>query len=76
MLRGRFERATGRPYIEGRLVVPRSNLTGDVSFLIDTGADTSALMPADAQRIGLDYSMLTNEREAVGIGGISRSFTE
>ena len=33
-------------------------------------------MPADAQRIGIDYSMLTGEREAVGVGGVSRSFTE
>ena len=76
MLRGRFDTRTGRPYIEGRLVIPRLNLHGDVSFLIDTGADTSALMPADALRIGLPYAGLTNEREAVGVGGISRSFAE
>jgi hypothetical protein len=76
MLIGRFDRATGRPYIEGHLVIPRSNLRGDISFLIDTGADTSVLMPADAQRIGVDYSTLTGEREAVGIGGVSRSHTE
>jgi hypothetical protein len=76
MLRGRFERSTGRPFISGRIVVPRANLKGEIAFLIDTGADTSALMPADAQRIGIDYSTLRDERDAVGIGGISRSYTE
>jgi hypothetical protein len=76
MLRGRFQRSTGRPFIDGRIVVPRANLKGGIPFLIDTGADTSALMPADALRIGLDYSTLTGQRDAVGIGGVSRSFTE
>jgi len=33
-------------------------------------------MPADAQRIGVDYSKLTGVRDAVGIGGINRSCTE
>jgi hypothetical protein len=76
MLRGQFEHTTGRPFIDSRMVVPRANLKGEISFLIDTGADTSALMPADAQRIGIDYSTLTGEREAVGTGGVSRSYTE
>ena len=76
MLSGRFERSTGRPFVHGRIVVPRANLKGEITLLIDTGADTSALMPADAQRIGIDYSTLTDERDAVGIGGVSRSFTE
>ena len=76
MLRGRFQPSTGRPFIDGRIVVLRANLKGGVPFLIDTGADTSALMPADAQRLGIDYSTLTGERDAVGIGGVSRSYTE
>jgi hypothetical protein len=33
-------------------------------------------MPADAQRLGVDYSTRIGERDAVGIGGVSRSFTE
>lgn len=52
------------------------NLKDDIPFLIDTGADTSALMPADARRLGIDYSILTGERHAVGVGGITRSHTE
>jgi hypothetical protein len=62
--------------MNGRLVIPRLNLQGDLSFLIDTGADTSALMPADARNLGIDYSTLADERDAVGIGGVSRSYTE
>jgi hypothetical protein len=76
MLRGRFQRSTGRPFIDGRIVVPRANLKSGIRFLIDTGADTSALMPADAQRIGIDYSTLSGDRDSVGVGGISRSYTE
>jgi hypothetical protein len=76
MLRGRFEGTNDRPYLDGRLVIPRSNLKADISFLIDTGADTSALMPADARRLGIDYATLTGERVSVGIGGVSRSYTE
>lgn len=76
MLRGRFERVSGRPFIEGRLVIPRVNLRDEISFLIDTGADTSALMPADARHLGIDYSPLADERDAVGIGGVTRSYTE
>src|SRR5688572_29016650 len=76
MLRGRFEHSTGRPYINGQVVLPRMNLKDDISFLIDTGADSSGLMPRDAQLLGIDYSTLTGERDAVGVGGITRSHTE
>ena len=51
MIRGRFGDTTGRPYIEGRLIVPRLNLRSDVSFIVDTGADNSLLMPLDGSSI-------------------------
>jgi hypothetical protein len=41
MLSGRFDGISGRPYIDGRLSIPRLNLAADVSFLIDTGADSA-----------------------------------
>lgn len=43
MLRGRFGDTTGAPYIEGRLILTRLNLTADISFLVDTGADYTVL---------------------------------
>jgi hypothetical protein len=44
---GRFGDTTGRPYLEGRLVLPRLGKRGDFSFLVDTGADYTYLMPGD-----------------------------
>lgn len=76
MIRGRFGDTTGRPYIEGRLIVPRLNLRSDVSFIVDTGADNSLLMPLDGMRMGIDYAGLSGDAESVGIGGISRNFVE
>ncbi|MBI4216086.1 MAG: hypothetical protein HY687_01645 [Chloroflexi bacterium] len=75
-MRGRFGDTTGRPYLEGRLVIPRLNLRGDISFCVYTGADRSLLMPLDGMRIGIDYKRLTGDTESVGIGGISRNFVE
>ncbi len=76
MLRGRFGDTTGRPYIEGRLILPTQGLNSDLSFLVDTGADSSMLMPADALRMGRDYGKLARKTESVGIGGRSPNFVE
>ena len=59
MLSGRFGGTTGRPYIEAFLSIPSMGINGAVSFLIDTGADSTVLMQADATRLQLDYSQLT-----------------
>jgi len=76
MLRGRFGDTSGRPYIEGRLILPRLGVRGDISFLVDTGADGSVLHPADGVLMGIEYSRLTNEESSLGIGGVSKSFAE
>lgn len=64
MLRGRFG------------VLPRLGLTAGISFLVDTGADSTLLMPADARHMGVDYAKLTDQTESVGIGGTSLDFLE
>lgn len=76
MLRGRFGDTSGRPYLEGRLVLPRLNLQGNISFIVDTGADRTVLMPLDGQRIGVDYSTLTGGVSTVGVGGYAQMFEE
>lgn len=76
MLRGRFGDTTGRPYLEGRLLIPRLGIDANISFLVDTGADTSLLSPADAFEMGVDYSLLTGETESLGTAGIAHNFTE
>jgi hypothetical protein len=76
MLTGRFGDTSGRPYIEGRLIFPALKISGDISFLIDTGADRSLLHPDDGIRLGIDYANLTGNAESVGIGGICQNFVE
>lgn len=77
MLRGRFGGTSKRPYLEGRLYIPRLSLWSEISFLVDTGADSTVLMPADGAKMGIDYSALTKSRvPAVGIGGQSYNYTE
>jgi hypothetical protein len=76
MLVGRFGNTTGRPYLEGRLFFPRLRLGGFISFLIDTGADQTTIMPADNLRIGVDYASLTDKQENVGVGGLSQHYLE
>ena len=76
MIPGRFGDTSGRPYVEGRLHFPRFDLTGDVSFLVDTGADASLVSPGDASRIGADFDRLEGRAESVGLGGPVECFVE
>ena len=56
--------------------MPRLRLDGNISFVFDTGADTSLLMPLDARRIGINYTDLQESEQSLGIGGISLNFIE
>ena len=77
MLRGRFGHTSKRPYIQGRLFIPRLEIWSDVSFLVDTGADKTTLLPADGSRMELKWDTLTaSPIPSVGIGGISHSYME
>ena len=77
MLHGRYGDTSGRPYLEGRLFLPRLGIQGDISFLVDTGADRTLLMVDDAQLLGIDYSKLKlSKQSSVGIGGVARHFVE
>jgi hypothetical protein len=64
VLHGRYGDTTGRPYVEGRVYFPRFGIHGNVSFLVDTGADTSLMSATDAFQIGLDLSAITRMSEA------------
>ncbi len=76
MLRGRFGDTSGRPYIEGHVFLPRLEKRGNVSFIFDTGADTSLLMPVDGRRMGIDFDDLGDMEETLGVGGLSETFIE
>ncbi len=76
MIKGRLEDASGRPMLEGKIILPRLGIEDNISFLMDTGADTSVLMPGDARRLGVSYELLEGDRECGGIGGTVHSFIE
>ena len=76
MIRGRFGNTSGRPHIEGRIFLPRIGVRGDISFLFDTGADESLLMPLDGLRMGIDYANLPDQASSSGIGGDYENFIE
>lgn len=76
MLVGRFGDTSGRPYIEGRLLLPRLGVAGNISFLLDTGADVSVLMPLDGGKMQLDYTQLSNAVDTIGAGGLCKDYTE
>lgn len=76
MLAGRFGNTSGRPYIEGRLYFPRLKIQSDISFIVDTGADHSLLMPLDGRRMNLEYNNLGGNKETVGIGGLTNNYIE
>jgi predicted aspartyl protease len=76
MLEGRFGNTSGAPYIEARVSFPRLRLRGLVSFLVDTGADGTVLMPADSNKLGIDHKSLRNPTTSEGIGGAAQGFNE
>ena len=74
MIRGYFtgESSLRRPNARGRLSFDSEHNTDEfteIEFLIDTGADTTVLSPADARAIGLDVSVLDIAGVGGGIGG-------
>jgi hypothetical protein len=73
---GRFGNTTGRPYVNGRLLLPRLNLSSNLSFLVDTGADVSTLMPTDGLKMNINYQTLGDSMLVDGIGGNARCFQE
>lgn len=76
MFRGRFGDTSGRPYVEGRLILPQLKMSSDISFLVDTGADICLLHPIDGVRMGIDYTKLGGDEESLGTGGLSHNFVE
>lgn len=76
MLEGRFGNTTGAPYLEAHVTFPRLKLRGLVSFLVDTGADGTVLMPADSKRLGVNFRALRNPTTSDGIGGAAKGFNE
>lgn len=56
------------PILNGYIKVGRPNIEGSVSFMVDTGANKTVLMPKDALKLGVDFSQLGTPGKAGGVG--------
>ena len=75
MIVGDFDHM-GRPYVRGRLILPRFGVDGYVDFLIDTGADSTSIHPMDGERLRIPFERLQERIEFGGIGGSHPYYTE
>ena len=69
MVVGRFDPVSGHPTVDCHVTIKSLGIDGVVPFLVDTGADTSLLMPIDSLPLKIPFEKLTNERDAYGLGG-------
>ena len=76
MFNGRFGNTSGAPYLEALVILPRLKIKSGISFMVDTGADMTVLMPADAVKMGINYGRLQPGEPLTGIGGDCKSFSE
>ena len=76
MILGTIDPDTGRPYVQGRLLLPRLRIDGRVDFLVDTGADCTVLHPGDVLLLQVDYAQLKGDVPIQGAGGIVRNCAE
>ena len=74
MIRGRFDEIARRPIVAGHIVIPSIRIRGPVSFLLDTGADGTVIMPMDAARLGIDFARFRRTAVSYGIGGRSNDY--
>ena len=58
------------------MALPRIGSRADISFLIDTGADRTIIMPTDGLLLGIDYAQLSGNVPTVGLGGACNLFEE
>lgn len=65
-----------RPYIRGRLSLPRLGVVGRIAFLVDTGADSSYLHPGDGAALSVPFDLLQGRSTSQGIGGVASYFPE
>ena len=64
------------PYVSGRIIIPRFQISRVVDFLLDTGADSTCLHPYDAQEIGVPFDLLRDEAYSGGVGGSALYYRE
>jgi len=75
MIAGQFTN-DGRPIIECTVSLPRFGLRGQITFLVDTGSDTTILHPDAAADLGCPFDLLDNPAEFISAGGVLLYYME
>ena len=75
MILGYFD-SEGTPYIQAYVTVGRLGVDGYVEFLVDTGADSGALHPADGKFLGCRFDLLGVSHSVGGVGGSQAYYPE
>lgn len=75
MIAGRFT-DDGLPVIECNVFLPRFGLIGQVTFLVDTGSDTTILHPDAAADLDCPFDLLDNPAEFISAGGVLLYYME
>ena len=75
MIIGSFDK-DGRPYVQGRLFLPRLNIDGYIDFLVDTGSDATCLHAKDGLRLDVPYDKLRGVQNVEGVGGEAQYYLE
>ena len=65
-----------RPYVDCLLELPRLGVIADITFLVDTGADSTYLHPRDGIDAGIPFGLLQGRSTSRGIGGSASYFPE
>ena len=72
MITGHFD--AGSPYVEGFVELRGLRTDGRVTFLLDTGADVTCIMPQDGHWLGMDYTRIKRwDSPTRGVGGSVRA---
>lgn len=77
MIRGYVD--GGRPVVDVFVSLPRIGRFGAVSFLIDTGSDSSVIHPDDALGLGIEFEhefQGVSPRASAGVGGVALEYVE
>jgi len=75
MIRGFFREEAGRrrPFVPALVSIPALQRSGDVAFLIDTGADATLLGPRDAANLHINTALLPVGPLITGVAGRART---
>lgn len=80
MCRAKISGGFGAPYLTAIVILPRLNISQETTFLVDTGADSTAVSGVTSLGLGIhpfvaDPGLSISETTTTGAGGDSTSYT-